>query len=212
MTFTYTVPYQAAVFAQACHGRINQKRRYTGEDYFIHPESVARTVADLNNTQEVVAAAFLHDVVEDVPTPVLRKIAQERYATAVLSDFIINSSECGREASLLILEELFGKTITSLVEQVTDVSELEEGNRAFRKNKDKNHLALATPEGQTIKLADLLDNTYLIIEHAKHPFVLLYMKEKRDLLEVLKDGDPTLYSRAQKVVTDFWINEEKKNQ
>ena len=44
----------------------NQKRA-SGEDYFTHPCAVARILVDLGLDYATVAAAFLHDVIEDTP-------------------------------------------------------------------------------------------------------------------------------------------------
>ena len=51
-------------FAKKAHA--NQKRA-SGEDYFIHPCTVARILVDLGLDSATVAAAFLHDVIEDTP-------------------------------------------------------------------------------------------------------------------------------------------------
>ncbi len=51
-------------FAKKAHA--NQKRA-SGEDYFIHPCTVAQILIDLGLDSATVAAAFLHDVIEDTP-------------------------------------------------------------------------------------------------------------------------------------------------
>ncbi|MBQ3115519.1 MAG: bifunctional (p)ppGpp synthetase/guanosine-3',5'-bis(diphosphate) 3'-pyrophosphohydrolase [Clostridia bacterium] len=51
-------------FAKTAHA--NQKRA-SGEEYFIHPCTVARILVDLGLDAATVAAAFLHDVIEDTP-------------------------------------------------------------------------------------------------------------------------------------------------
>lgn len=51
-------------FARKAH--TNQKRA-SGEEYFIHPCTVARILVDLGLDAATVAAAFLHDVIEDTP-------------------------------------------------------------------------------------------------------------------------------------------------
>ncbi|MBO7149836.1 MAG: bifunctional (p)ppGpp synthetase/guanosine-3',5'-bis(diphosphate) 3'-pyrophosphohydrolase [Clostridia bacterium] len=51
-------------FAKKAH--VNQKRA-SGEDYFIHPCTVAQILIDLGLDSATVAAAFLHDVIEDTP-------------------------------------------------------------------------------------------------------------------------------------------------
>ena len=42
----------------------NQKRK-SGEDYITHPIEVAKILAELNFDENVIAAALLHDVIED---------------------------------------------------------------------------------------------------------------------------------------------------
>ena len=42
-----------------------QRRKYTDEPYIVHPESVARMVASATGSVQAIAAAWLHDVVED---------------------------------------------------------------------------------------------------------------------------------------------------
>ncbi len=42
-----------------------QFRKYTSEPYIVHPRAVARLVADHGGSPDMVAAAWLHDVVED---------------------------------------------------------------------------------------------------------------------------------------------------
>ena len=51
-------------FAKKAHE--NQKRA-SGEDYFIHPCTVAGILVDLGLDAATIAAAFLHDVIEDTP-------------------------------------------------------------------------------------------------------------------------------------------------
>lgn len=86
-----------------------------------------------------------------------------------------------------------------MVEQVTDVSKPEDGNRAARKSLDKLHLMNASPEAQTIKLADLIDNSKNIIKYDPK-FAAVYIKEKAELLEILMYGHPLLYKEAAEIV------------
>jgi guanosine-3',5'-bis(diphosphate) 3'-pyrophosphohydrolase len=55
---------RAYAFAEHAH---RGQRRKDGQAYISHPVRVARTVAELGYAEEVVAAALLHDVVEDTP-------------------------------------------------------------------------------------------------------------------------------------------------
>ena len=51
-------------FARKAHE--NQKRA-SGEEYFTHPCNVAKILIDLGMDAATIAAAFLHDVIEDTP-------------------------------------------------------------------------------------------------------------------------------------------------
>ncbi len=158
---------RARVFATAAHGAIGQVRKYTGEPYIVHPKAVAELVASVGGTPEMVAAAWLHDVVEDTPTP------------------------------MAAIGESFGPSVALLVNWLTD-EELP-GNRATRKAAALRRWANVHPDAKTIKLADLIDNTASILEHDPK-FAPVYIAEKRALLEVLRDGDPTLWARAAETV------------
>ena len=120
-------------FATKAHG--SQKRKYTGEPYIVHPIAVSEIVKTVPHTDEMVAAALLHDVVEDTPVTI-----QE-------------------------IETKFGSKVAELVGWLTDTSRPEDGNRKTRKSIDRLHSADAPAEAQTIKLADLIHNTESIEKH-----------------------------------------------
>lgn len=156
----------AREFANCAHGLNDQRRKYTGEPYIVHPAAVVELVRSVPHTPKMIAAAWLHDTVEDTP------------------------------ATLTHIENLFGEEVAALVEMLTDVSKPEDGNRAKRKAIDRAHTAKASPAAKTIKLADLIDNTRSIVERDPD-FAKVYLAEKRLLLEVLTEGDPTLYAMAR---------------
>jgi (p)ppGpp synthase/HD superfamily hydrolase len=124
--------------AEFAHNQIEQKRKYTGEPYINHPKAVVEIVRSVEHTEAMICAAWLHDVVEDT-----------QITLACLEQML--SEQCTS------IE--FAKEVVALVEMLTDVSKPEDGNRAVRKEIDRQHTALASPEGKTIKLADLIDNT-----------------------------------------------------
>ena len=56
----------ALLFASSAHGAIEQKRKYSGENYIVHPIEVMQIVRSLpSHTDEMLIVALLHDVVED---------------------------------------------------------------------------------------------------------------------------------------------------
>jgi (p)ppGpp synthase/HD superfamily hydrolase len=126
---------RARQFASNAHGSIDQRRKYTGDPYIVHPIAVAEIVRSVPNTEEMIAAALLHDVVEDTPVTI-----EEIYAE-------------------------FGPVVGELVGWLTDVSKPSDGNRRTRKHLDLLHSAGSTPAAKTIKLADLIDNTLTIKKH-----------------------------------------------
>ena len=67
-------------FAREAHR--NQKRA-SGEPYFIHPCAVAEILIDLGLDAETIAAALLHDVIED--TPVTEEDVRREFGDNVLS-------------------------------------------------------------------------------------------------------------------------------
>lgn len=165
---------KAICFCRAAHCAVGQKRKYTGEDYYHHPEEVALLLHDTlleKSTDVMIAAALCHDLAED---------------TGITLEFI---------------ELNLGKEVAVLVEMLTDISKPEDGNRAKRKEIDRQHTAKASPEAKTIKLADLISNSRSIVKHDKD-FARVYIKEKELLLEVLTEGDATLYATAKQIVED----------
>lgn len=57
---------RARAFARVAHAE--QTRKYTGEPYVVHTDEVAAIVVAHGGTPEMIAAAHLHDVLEDTPT------------------------------------------------------------------------------------------------------------------------------------------------
>ena len=126
---------KARVFATAAHAAVGQVRKYTGEPYIVHPFEVAMTVRQVGGTPEMVAAAFLHDTVEDT------------------------------DVNMETIEREFGPEVAEIVFFLTDVSRPEHGNRATRKAMDRAHIAKADARAQTIKLADLISNCSSIVKY-----------------------------------------------
>ncbi len=125
------------------------------------------------------------EIVKSVPhTP-------EMVAAALLHD----TAEDTRVTITEIAEE-FGPVVGNLVMWLTDVSRPKDGTREERKALDREHIADAPPAAKTIKLADLIDNTKTIKAHDPD-FWKVYRREKLLLLDVLVEGDSTLWARAR---------------
>lgn len=119
----------------------------------------------------------------------------EEMLYAALMHDCVEDTEC----SFIDIEDVFGTNVALLVGWLTDVSLPHMGNRTKRKEIDRKHTAKAPPQAKTIKLADLISNSKSILEHDKD-FAKVYIKEKELLLEVLTEGDPTLYAQAKDIV------------
>ena len=117
---------RAEMFAQQAHK--DHKRKYTGEPYYVHLDEVRRIVKAAGGSEDMQAAALLHDTVEDTAT-----------------------------TSQDILKE-FGPKIAKLVVELTDVSKPEDGNRKVRKGIDRDKLSMVSADAQTVKYADLISN------------------------------------------------------
>lgn len=126
---------RAREFAVRAHKRIDHRRKYNKQPYDVHLRAVAELVRSVSDDHEVIAAAWLHDTVEDT--------------TATFRD----------------IENEFGPTVAELVSELTDASKPGDGNRAVRKSIDRAHLAKASDRAKTVKLADLIDNCVDICRH-----------------------------------------------
>lgn len=162
----------ALMLAVKAHGQ--QRRKYTGEPYVVHPIAVSKIIETIDHTPEMIAAALLHDVVEDT------------YVT--LQD----------------IKNQFGSTVAHYVHYCTEVSEKKDGNRAFRKKMDADHFALGPAESQTIKIADLIHNSETIIQYDQKFFHSAFKHEKQYMLSVLTKANPTLVSKAKQILTEAW--------
>ncbi len=126
---------RAKNYASQAHERIDHRRKYSGQPYLVHLDAVAKMVASVTDDEEMIAAAWLHDTVEDTP--------------ATLED----------------IEKEFNRAVAELVEELTDISRPGDGNRAVRKEIDRRHIAQASVRAKTIKLCDLIDNCRDITRH-----------------------------------------------
>lgn len=159
-------------YAKEAHG--DQVRKYTGEPYINHPVAVAHIVLRANPSIDQIAAALLHDVIEDTP----------------------RTYEDIRDAG-------FQWKIADMVRELSDVSKPSDGNRKVRKEIDRNHLATISNEAKTVKLADLINNTDSIVQYGGG-FARVYMAEKKLLLDALVGGDAGLLAEARSIVDNYY--------
>ena len=127
---------RAYVYAMKAHG--NQKRA-SGEAYFNHPLEVAAILTEMKLDDATIAAALLHDTVEDT------------------------------EATHQEIEEKFGKEIASLVDGLTKIAKLDLVTKEATQAENLRKLLLAMSKDVRVllvKLADRLHNMRTL-EHVK---------------------------------------------
>ncbi|HCY86370.1 MAG TPA: GTP pyrophosphokinase [Desulfobacteraceae bacterium] len=114
--------------------------RLSGEPYLSHPLEVASILADMRLDMESIAAALLHDVIEDTP--------------ATKED----------------IENLFGPGVAHIVEGVTKLSSLPSATKRFQQAESLRKMILAMADDirvVLIKLADRIHNMRTLKYHRK---------------------------------------------
>lgn len=167
----------AELIAAEAHGQ--QQRQFENAPYWRHLQRVAQIVRDHTGSEILTAAALFHDVLED--TSWTAELLKERIAA------ISSPQEAG--------------AIIELVRQLTDEyikDNYPEWNRAQRKKAEAERLAKVSADAQTIKYADIMDNSRSL--HTGKSFAFKYLNEAIQLLQMMKKGDPELRALTLKVV------------
>jgi GTP diphosphokinase / guanosine-3',5'-bis(diphosphate) 3'-diphosphatase len=147
--------YQAYSFAQQHH---QGQMRKSGEPYIQHPIAVADILRNLGGEPEMIAAGFLHDIVEDVE--------------AITADHI---------------EELFGAETRHLVEGVTKLSKFNFSSKKEQQAENFRRMFLAMAQDIrviVVKLADRLHNMQTL-EHMSEDKQRQISQETRDIFAPL---------------------------
>lgn len=151
---------KAKLFAIAAHSSIQQVRKFSGDPYHTHVLRVAEMVESRTDDVEVLAAACLHDVLEDVE-PKNPEFSRQR------------------------IREEFGEGVLELVIELTDIYTTENYpnlNRKARKELETERLSRISERAKVIKRADLCDNHLSLMGTS---FEKVWLEEKKRLDEVL---------------------------
>ncbi len=165
-------------FADRAHGE--QLRKYSQERYIVHPVRVMKMVSEYTQYLPVLAAALLHDVLEDTET-----------GKAEIREFLKKHLSDGQAHQTLML-----------VVELTDVyvkADYPKLNRDQRKSKEAERLAKVSASAQTIKYADIIDNCKEITAHDAH-FAPVYLRECKHLLKLCSKGNRQLYDLARQTI------------
>jgi len=165
---------QIIKFATNAHS--GQKRKYSTEDYIVHPVRVMEMCREYSGKLPVLAAALLHDVLED---------------TSVKKD------EIRVFLKSLMPEQEIVQTL-KLIDELTDIylkKDYPKWNRKKRKTMEEERIQATSADSQTIKYADIIDNCREIVEHDPD-FASVYIRECKSLLGKITKGNAVLYRRA----------------
>jgi (p)ppGpp synthase/HD superfamily hydrolase len=161
-------------YADKAHGK--QQRKYTPDRYIVHPVRVMELCRPYNDTLPVLAAALLHDVLEDTP------VTKEDLLRFLQS--VMNETDAGETLKLVVeLTDLFTK------------ERHPRWNRKKRKTKEAARIQQTSSDSQTVKYADIIDNCREIVEHDPD-FAKVFIRECKALLKVMPKGHEVLYQEA----------------
>jgi (p)ppGpp synthase/HD superfamily hydrolase len=176
-----TALYEVQEFARQAHG--SQRRKFADEMYIEHPIRVMKICSTVTRELPVLAAALLHDVLED--TAVTRN---------EMHDFLLSvmPADAADRTLLLVIE-------------LTDVythQAFPKWNRRMRKEKEFARMAVVSADAQTIKYADTIDNAKDIIGSGDD-FSQKFLFECRTNLRTMNKGHAGLYEQAVSLVNEY---------
>lgn len=125
---------KARLVATNAHAEVNQVRKYSKKPYIVHPKAVVELLSNYTDNENIFAAAWLHDTIEDTNL---------KYEN--------------------ILEE-FGSEIATLVLELTELSKEDYPDREERKKLEIERLKGISADAQTVKYADIFDNIIDIVD------------------------------------------------
>jgi (p)ppGpp synthase/HD superfamily hydrolase len=167
-------------FADKAHGA--QTRKYSNDRYIVHPIRVMKTCRQYTYDIAILAAALMHDVLEDTP---------------------VTAGEVSAFMERHVDKDTANRTL-ALVVELTDVyvkEDYPEMNRRARKAKEAERQQNTSAEAQLIKYADIIDNCFEIVA-SDRDFARVFLYECRNLLTKMDKGNAELYIRAQNAVND----------
>lgn len=159
----------------------DQKRKYTGEPYLSHLQSVAK-MAD-GRCRLGYEIGLCHDLLEDTDCTQV-----ELYKALVRFGY----------------EILDAGWIVARVIDLTDVYTNEKysgHNRKERKKFEAQRLFAINPDAQTVKYCDLIDNAKSIVEHDPG-FAMVFINEAMYILSGMLAGNPDLYKQCSDEIYD----------
>jgi (p)ppGpp synthase/HD superfamily hydrolase len=173
-----TILQQVQDLAIKAHG--DQRRKFEDAPYYTHLVRVMETCATITKDLPVLAAALLHDTLED--TAITSRELQE-FLQSIMSD---------NEA----------KRTHQLVTELTDIytkARYPRWNRRHRKQQEVIRLSNVSADAQTIKYADIIDNSQSFAG-SDDDFAGVYLREAKTLLKAMIKGNSSLRDKAIQTV------------
>lgn len=171
-------------FGDRAHG--DQRRKYTPDRYMVHPIRVMNNCRNYTDDVAVLAAALLHDVLEDTPVT-------EREIKDFLSQLLPQDKTAHAVRLIVDLTDVYTKEAYPKL------------NRRARKDKENQRMAEIHPDAQTIKYADIIDNCDEIVVYDPS-FAHVFLHECRANLQKMDQGNPMLYQKATETVNNALAN------
>jgi (p)ppGpp synthase/HD superfamily hydrolase len=171
----------ADLFQIAAHGAVGQRRKFSNLPYHVHPQQVRDMLREHipDVSQEILAAALLHDVLED---------------TAITRSTIYN---------------IFGYEVGALVGGMTKNAYPDDVRRRDKFFMETHRMSAQSRDVKTIKIADSICNMNDFINQNPEYARKVYVPEKKILFEMaLKEGNPVLWQMGHGIITNF-LNEEQ---
>jgi len=166
---------RANIFQMAAHAACGQKRKFSGDEYYTHPQAVAHIlrIHVPQVTMAMILAAYLHDTVEDT------------------------------KVTFAMIDLLFGSDVARIVRGLTNVKQ-PGMNRAAQKRFDAARIAAEEWDVKVIKLCDRLHNLPDIIAndpaHAR-----VYVPETRYLLDTALVGvHDVLWNKLDAIIKKYY--------
>ena len=159
-------------FVKGHHG--DQVRKYTNEPYWHHLLDVAELTDQYVKDFGAIEIALCHDLLEDTECTwdllreALLELSYNETQATLIADFVVHLSDHYTKEAYPQL------------------------NRARRKLFEAARLGATPYICQSVKYADLIDNTKSIVEH-DHGFAKVYLSEKRDILRLMTRGNSDLF-------------------
>lgn len=175
----------SAITAFAATAHEGQMRKYANEPYINHPVRVMQLCFAYEKKISVIAAALLHDVLEDTAVTELELFT-------FLHKTLMPEDADHSFRLVTDLTDVFTKTAYPLM------------NKVQRKMNEHERLQKILADAQTIKYADIIDNSRdKAVPQNENALKLL--KDYQHLLAKIPSGNRGLYELAQTTVNDCII-------